>query len=321
MREKYTAPGASVYYYSVQWEQDALSWADFRSQVLGATDPESAFEGSMRREICLRWEALGLAGKPNVGDNGVHGSASAFEGLAERLNWLDSTLEEDETGQALLRAGVRKELVKEWTKDPQVDYEGVMTSLFDAFEDMSVSAMLKAAQKIGGDPFEDTPKFSLNQAFIFIKPHANNEAVKSLVKTALRERSISILGEGSISSSTISTKKLIDNHYYAIANKASLMKPVDLNPPAAKQEEFARKFGVTWKAALDKGMVFNAVDGCAQLGIDGEVMDKTWGAAKKAGNLVKFGGGFYAGKIPAPKDDRGDWITSLLLTAYALISK
>ena len=47
--------------------------------------------------------------------------------------------------------------------------------------------------------------------------------------------------------------------------------------------------------------MFNAVDGCARLGIDGEKMDKTWAAAKKAGDLVKFGGGFYAGRIPTPK--------------------
>jgi len=29
-------------------------------------------------------------------------------------------------------------------------------------------------------------------------------------------------------------------------------------------------------------------------------MDKLWANAKKSDNLVKFGGGFYAGKIPAP---------------------
>lgn len=62
----------------------------------------------------------------------------------------------------------------------------------------------------------------------------------------------------------------------AVANKASLSKPAELNPPAAKQEEFAKKFGITWKAALDQGLVFNAVDGCKRLGIDGEKMDKTW---------------------------------------------
>ena len=132
MRAKYTTPGSSVYYFSVQWDSSELSWADFRAQVLGATDPEAAAAGSMRKEILSRWESLGLASKPNVGDNGVHGSASPFEGLAERLNWLGATLDEDATGHALLEAGVKRDTLLQWTKDPQVDLEGSMTSLFDA---------------------------------------------------------------------------------------------------------------------------------------------------------------------------------------------
>lgn len=58
--------------------------------------------------------------------------------------------------------------------------------------------------------------------------------------------------------------------------QASLSKPAELNPPAAKQEEFAKKFGITWKAALEKGIVYNAVDGCKRLGIDGGKMEETW---------------------------------------------
>ena len=50
--------------------------------------------------------------------------------------------------------------------------------------------------------------------------------------------------------------------------------------------------------ALAEGRVYNAVDGCKKLGIGGDTMDKQWAAAKKAGHLVKFGGGFYAGKTP-----------------------
>jgi hypothetical protein len=37
--------------------------------------------------ILRDWENLGLAYVPNVGDNGVHASASPFEGLAEKMNW------------------------------------------------------------------------------------------------------------------------------------------------------------------------------------------------------------------------------------------
>jgi hypothetical protein len=128
MRGKYTKPGSSIYYFSVSWNSAVLSWADFRSSVLGATDPDQAQAGSLRREICMRWEALGLPGRPTTGDNGVHGSAGAFEGLAERCNWLDAVLEEDETGQALLRAGVRKETLKAWMKDPQVTPQRVLAA-------------------------------------------------------------------------------------------------------------------------------------------------------------------------------------------------
>ena len=150
MRSKYTAPGSSIYYYSVQWDPSELSWADFRAQVLGATDPEAAVAGSMRREVLERWEALGLESKPNVGDNGVHGSASPFEGLAERLNWLGASLDEDDTGHALLEAGVKRDTLLKWTKDPQVAYEGKSASLFDLLEDLDYDACLAKAQAIAG---------------------------------------------------------------------------------------------------------------------------------------------------------------------------
>jgi hypothetical protein len=153
------------------------------------------------------------------------------------------------------------------------------------------------------------------------------DEAKKLVSTKFAKAGISVVKEGSLSAAVIEKDKLIDNHYYAIANKASLSKPAELNPPLAKQEEFAKKFGITWKAALEKGIVYNAVDGCKRLGIDGDKMDKTWvrdsprpsvfldglggsslthtraalqGGAKKAGELLKFGGGFYAGRIAAP---------------------
>ena len=68
------------------------------------------------------------------------------------------------------------------------------------------------------------------------------------------------------------------------------------------------------------GRCYNAVDGCKRLGIDGTTMDKQWAGAKKAGNLVKFGGGFYAGKIPAPAQSDNGWISGAILAIYALFS-
>jgi hypothetical protein len=54
---------------------------------------------------------------------------------------------------------------------------------------------------------------------------------------------------------------------------------------------------------LRGGKVFNAVDGCKALGINGDEMDCQWAKAKKAKKLVKFGGGFYAGLVEPPKTE------------------
>ena len=67
---------------------------------------------------------------------------------------------------------------------------------------------------------------------MFIKPHAVTAPTKKLATESLAKVGISIVGEGELTADVIEQKKLIDNHYYAIANKASLSKPAELNPPA-----------------------------------------------------------------------------------------
>merc|ERR1711881_770194 len=134
----------------------------------------------------------------------------------------------------------------------------------------------------------------MNSAFVFIKPHAVTNKVKQLAKAGLQAKGIKILAEGSLSGKFIDEKKLIDQHYYAIASKATILKPHELNVPADK---FEGQFGLTWQAALDSGKVYNAMDGCEKLGINADEMDAQWGICKKAKKLIKFGGGFYCGLI------------------------
>ena len=71
MREKYTKPGEKIHYYLVEWDPASLSWEDFRGKVLGATDPATAADGSLRKAIFTGWKGLGLKSEPNVGDNGA----------------------------------------------------------------------------------------------------------------------------------------------------------------------------------------------------------------------------------------------------------
>jgi len=152
MRANFVKPGASISYFVVEWNAADLSWADFRGKVLGPTNPADAPVDSLRGVILAKWEELDLKSKPNTGDNGVHASASPFEGLAERTNWLSAKVEEDSFGSALIAAGIPAETIKEWSVDPRVNWKvGDKTeasSLFDALEDMDAAECLAKAVEI-----------------------------------------------------------------------------------------------------------------------------------------------------------------------------
>jgi len=255
--------------------------------VLGPTFPIEAPRDSLRGQIYSDWKALGLAAEPDVGDNGVHASAAPFEALAERTNWLGASITDDSFGAALLGAGISEATIKAWSVDPQVLVGGKKGSLFDSVEDTDASVCLDAltATNAANPP---------NSAFVFIKPHAVTEAAKALVKAGLEAKGITILSEGSIASEKIDSDKLIDQHYYAIASKATILKPHELNVPADK---FEGQFGLSWESALASGKVMNALDGCAALNITPDELDTQWGICKKAKKLIKFGGGFYCGLI------------------------
>jgi nucleoside diphosphate kinase len=152
MRSKFVLPGSKIVYFVVEWDSAKLSWADFRGKVLGPTNPADAPSDSVRGLVLAKWQELGLTSQPNTGDNGVHASASPFEGLAERLNWLGARLEEDPFGAALLAAGISAETIKAWSVDPQVAYkvgdEVKKGSLFDSLEDMDASECIAKAVQI-----------------------------------------------------------------------------------------------------------------------------------------------------------------------------
>lgn len=83
---------------------------------------------------------MGLSSLPNKSDNGVHASASPFEGLAEKANWLGKAIHDDTFGKALLDVGLSRSKISSWFKDPQIMItELEKGSLFDTLEDMDAN--------------------------------------------------------------------------------------------------------------------------------------------------------------------------------------
>jgi len=153
MRAAYCNPGEKIMWYTVNWPADSLTWKDFRGVVLGATDPTTAPVGSVRRYILDHYKELGLKSKPNTGDNGVHASASPFEALAERVNWLGAEITSDDYGKGLMASSVSKDVIEKWSGDCQVSVEGETAdgktmSVFDSLEDLDADTILEKVKKI-----------------------------------------------------------------------------------------------------------------------------------------------------------------------------
>ena len=70
-----------------------------------------------------------------------------------------------------------------------------------------------------GTKLSKQKKGNVNSAFVFVKPHANTEATQKLVREKLTAAGIEILSESDVNGKVIDEKKLIDQHYYAIASK------------------------------------------------------------------------------------------------------
>merc|ERR1719331_901221 len=98
----------------VQWDPSKLCWQRFRAKILGATDPLHAEAGSLRSDIHGSWHSLGLAKVTDTANNGVHGSASPFEALADRVNWLGVAIHEDPYGKALIAMGIPYTTIRHW---------------------------------------------------------------------------------------------------------------------------------------------------------------------------------------------------------------
>ena len=92
-------------------------------------------------------------------------------------------------------------------------------------------------------------------AFVFVKPHANTDKGREFAKNFFVEKKLSVVKEGVITAEEIDSKQLIDNHYYAIASKATILTPDQLNVP---KKMFSDKFNADWDETLKAGKIVNA---------------------------------------------------------------
>jgi len=120
MRSRFVNKDATIKYYLLEWEEAMFSFESFRKLIIGVSDPSRADPGSLRGTIFSEWRSLDLRQEPNVLHNAIHASASAFEGLVERINWLKRPVATDPFGSQLITAGVPLQCIKDWCSNPLI---------------------------------------------------------------------------------------------------------------------------------------------------------------------------------------------------------
>lgn len=143
MRELFTTPGGTILWYIVEFEPEPLPWRKFRGEVIGATDPSKAVDGSLRQILYQRWTELGHPYQPTMTENGIHASAGPLEGLRERVVWAGAKVDEDPFAQALLSAGISCSRLDSLLENPVVTLAGETDPVFDLTEDMDSEPAMK----------------------------------------------------------------------------------------------------------------------------------------------------------------------------------
>jgi nucleoside diphosphate kinase len=119
--------------------QSTMSWAELRSKLCGATNPEKADEGSIRAELLKNKEATGMIAV-NMSSNGVHMSAGPLEGLVELQRFFSegntrTELKSLSFGAYLSSQGFSDEQINKLAQNPNATVEGKTESVFDMTEE------------------------------------------------------------------------------------------------------------------------------------------------------------------------------------------
>ena len=147
LKAQYENPATEVAYLLIEWDGAQWTWADLVHRIVGDSDPALASPTSIRGTIYRHWESLNLPAAPSRVDNCVHASASAFEGMVDRVVWTPgATLQTDILGSRLLAARIPHHLCQKWMRNPLVDGR----TMFDHMLYLNARASLHQAKLLQG---------------------------------------------------------------------------------------------------------------------------------------------------------------------------
>lgn len=136
---------------------------------------------------------------------------------------------------------------------------------------------------------------SMNRCFLYVKPHANRESVRSLVTDFLTVKNFKIVAQGEISAEVL--MECADKQYEDLGKKALVLAPHECSLSSISMMAFEQKFRISWSVAVKKRLVQNARESCNILGVSHEELRTAWTDCIRHNKIVKLGRDFYCGYI------------------------
>jgi len=145
----YTNPAHRIVLILVHSNTD---WAVLRNQMIGATFPEKAVSGSIRKILYERPKEFGLQ-SVNVANNGVHLSAGPFEAMFEILNFFGEILGSNANNttpvalQKMIDSNLDRKKALRILENPEINHSPKPTDLFTLTEDMDTDEAITLFEK------------------------------------------------------------------------------------------------------------------------------------------------------------------------------
>jgi hypothetical protein len=141
MEENFYNPATEMAYHVIEFDPDQVSWAQFRKNILGATDASKSDPESFRGQLYSAHQ-VEFPGR----DNFVHGSAGPLEGLVERtIHEPDFDMTTNPVGRYLLERGVTLDMFRQWKTSRSISQLG---EIFDATEEKDTASILDVIAEI-----------------------------------------------------------------------------------------------------------------------------------------------------------------------------
>ncbi|GIW21690.1 MAG: hypothetical protein KatS3mg068_0697 [Candidatus Sericytochromatia bacterium] len=147
----FTKDGRSIIVFTLS---SNLSWTDARNKFIGVTNPQNAYESSLRRLLLERKEEFGIP-EVSQGLNGFHLSAGPVEGLIELIRYNSDFSDnskiksyKDFSFGKKLMDNFSEEKIQQILNNVNFEFENKKLSVFDLTEEKCSNEAIKLLKKV-----------------------------------------------------------------------------------------------------------------------------------------------------------------------------